>query len=161
LKEKDLYPILVKWFHKVLSQKFKNAKIEVYDTSQIELSRLLQKLKLQREFPEYLAYSIKVDITAIIKKTKDAELAFIECKLGNITLKDVSQLLGYSIVAKPYLSIIISPKTISRPLHHLLVIHRKYDVLHYEINKKIKIMKWNLSKNSIDHNCTLPPGEHI
>ena len=85
-------------------------------------------------------------------------LAFVECKLKSISLKDVSQIIGYSKVAKPVLSLIISPQGI-KYLNKLINIYRRYDILTYQDDLKVRIAKWNKSTKDIDVSTLLPHGE--
>lgn len=92
--------------------KNKDAKIYVDDTSRKALSRWLLEYKFYSLFPDYQTYEIEVDVAGVIECPGGAYLGFVECKLNRITLRDLSQLLGYSKVAKPLWSLIISPKGI-------------------------------------------------
>lgn len=66
--------------------------------------------------------------------------------MGEITLRDVSQLLGYSKVVNPGIAILISPESVSRSMHHLLHSYQRYDVLDYSLNRRIRICRWDLDK---------------
>lgn len=88
-------------------------------------------------------------LTGVILLNDKAELAFVECKLSKITLKDVSQLLGYSKVACPVHSFIISPKGMSNAVSYLLQTLRRYDILAYSENRKIRVGSWDESKGDI------------
>ena|SRR3990172_6185808 len=161
MQERQLYPSVISWFNEKLRNQYKRSEIAVFDTSRVNLWRFLRDQNLHALFPDYLTYEIRIDITAIIKSKTKAELAFIECKVGEITLRDVSQLLGYSRVANPVLSILLSPKSVSRSMHHLLKSYLRYDVLNYAPNRRIRICLWDQSKKEIDARHTLPPGEHV
>ena len=158
--EKDLYPLVKKWLRKFLKDRHRRSKVETYDTHNVSVSKFLLDKKLQTYFTELSAYDIKVDVTGIIISKKAAKLAFVECKIKPITLKDVGQILGYSRVANPAYSFIVSPKGLSSPLSILLRTFGRYDVLAYQDNKKIRIAKWNLNRMEIEYNSLLPPGEY-
>jgi hypothetical protein len=159
--EKELYPEVVKWLERYLKEKFSKAGIKAYDTSCQDLSDFLRRHKLHLFFPEFETYVIKVDITASLKHKDKCDLAFVECKLNPINLKDISQLLGYSKVVKPKYAFIISPTGISSPVNTLIKIYKRYDILEYSENLKIKIAQWNKTTQEIDISTLLPPGEHI
>lgn len=161
--EKEMYPEVASWLRKLLIQKYKKARITVDITPNIKLCYWLERKKLQNFFKEYISYDIKIDVVGAIIYDNKADLVFIECKRKSITLKDVAQLLGYSRVARPILSFIIFPGGLSRPLGFLLDIYGRYDILTYDkdLNRVIRIAKWNASKKSIDLSSITPPGYHI
>ena len=158
--EHELYPEIIKWFTKHLKGKHPKAEISAYDTSRQDLSEFLRRHKLHLFFPEFETYVIKVDIAASIKQKDKCDLAFVECKLNSINLKDISQLLGYSKVVKPKYSFVISPAGISSPVNTLIKIFKRYDVLEYAKGFKIKIAQWSKTTQEIDLSTLLPPGEH-
>ncbi len=160
-KESDLYPAVIKWFQTLLQEKYKRAIAHVFDTSHVSLWKFLKDNGYHKYFREYLTFEIQVDITGIVLRKTKAWMSFIECKLNPITLKDISQLLGYSKVARPFYSIIVSPKGISSPVNYLLKTFNRYDVLQYDTDKRIRIAKWDNLKNEIDVRSILPPGEHL
>ncbi len=148
MKELDLYPNIKKWLSKTLEQRFKkDYEIIVEDTHDIYLSDFLEYKKLTKYFPESSAYKIKTDITGIIKQSQKCELVFVECKVKPIKLLDVGQLLGYSLVAHPISSYLLSPSGISESLENLLNIYGRRDILYYDKNLFIQIGKWSLERN--------------
>jgi hypothetical protein len=155
---KDLYPDICKWFTRYLKDRIKRANIEVIDTHAINLSRLIIDRSLQSIFPQASSFDIKVDITALIEQKKQINLAFVECKLSPINLRDLGQILGYSRVAYPLYSFIISPEWISASLVNLFEVFGKYDILGYGSNKRIRIAKWNIARKEIDSETIIPPG---
>jgi len=158
--EQELYPEIIEWTTKYLQGKYRNAEIKAYDTSRQDLSEFLRRHKLHSFFPEFETYIIKVDVTAVIRHKDKCDLSFVECKLNPITLNDISQILGYSKVVKPKHSFIISPAGISAPVNSLIKIFKRYDILEYTKDAKIKIAQWNKTMQSIDISTLLPPGAH-
>lgn len=157
-----MYPDICLWFKKVLQNKFKNAMICVEDTSKKVLSKWLFEKGFHNYFPEYQTYEVEVDVTGIIVKSdKEAHLGFIECKLGKISLRDVSQLLGYSKVALPLYSIILSPKGVSESLNLLFNVARRNDILYYSADSHIFITRWQGDKKEIDFSTVIPKGVNI
>lgn len=159
--EHELYPEVIRWLERYLKDKHSRAEIKAYDTSRQDLSEFLRRHKLHSFFTEFETYVIKVDITAVIKDKNQCDLAFVECKLNPINLKDISQLLGYSKVVKPKYSFIISPGGISTPINTLIKIFKRYDILEYQKGFKIKIAQWNKETKEIDVATLLPIGEHL
>lgn len=160
-KEKEMYPEVQKWLEKLLKTKYKNKLIHVYDTHAQNLSSFLVEKKLHDFFPDYPSYEIKVDVTGVLREGNKAALAFVECKLQPITLRDISQLLGYSRVAKPLHSIILSPRDVSSSISYLFRTLRRYDVLYYDKEKKITIGMWSRGRKSIIPSSIIPKGEYL
>ncbi|MEM2555427.1 MAG: hypothetical protein QXD31_01110 [Candidatus Caldarchaeum sp.] len=160
-KETEMYPDVVRWFRKLLISKFPNWSISVYDTSKVMLSRFLFEKHFHTLFPHYQTYEIEVDITGLIRREDKARLSFVECKLNKINLRDVSQLLGYSKVAKPELSLILSPAGVSDSINFLFNVHRRDDILYYDNNRFIQIAKWIQTKQDIDYANLLPKGSQL
>lgn len=160
-KEQEMYPDVVKWLEDLLTNKFKGANIIVQETSKKILSRFLLEKGLHNQFPEYQTYEIEVDVTGIIQEQNVSHLAFVECKLGKITLRDISQLLGYSRVANPLLSIILSPKGLSNGINLLLSVHRRNDILRYSNDRFIHVATWVQSRQDIDMGSLFPRGSRL
>lgn len=95
-----MYPEVCAWLHDLLDAGFPRATVEVADTSRVILANYLEQRGLAALFPDCQTYEINVDVTGVVK-AKKPHLAFVECKLTPLTLRDMSQLLGYSKVAVP------------------------------------------------------------
>ena len=160
-EEKDMYPHVRDWLYGVLRSKFKGAKVRVDDTSNKVLSRWLFEHGYHKLLPEYSTYEIEVDVTGVIEKKSSASLAFVECKLKKITLKDLSQLLGYSKVAMPVISIIVSPAGVSDSLNLLFNVNRREDILTYNTGSKIFVGRWDAARKELDPSSMIPKGSHI
>lgn len=161
MSESDLYPPVCEWFRSRLSARFRGRTVEVYDTSRTTVSALINRRGYQALFPQSNAWDIHTDVTAmILGKTND--VAFVECKVGQLTLRDVGQLLGYSIVARPVVSVLLSPQAPSDPLATLLKVYGRYDVLEYgSRGDRIRVVRWDVDQRAIIPAETLPPGEHV
>ncbi|MEK9136928.1 MAG: hypothetical protein AAB393_07385, partial [Bacteroidota bacterium] len=101
------------------------------------------------------------DITGFIVLKDRIHLVFAEVKIAEIGLADVGQILGYSRVARPYLSMLVSLNGCSAPLESILVTYGRYDILEYQKGRMIKIAKWLPNRNDIDPKSILPRGESI
>lgn len=159
--EKEMYPDVCAWFKKTLLEKHEKSKIHIQDTSRKVLSKWLVEKGLHRLFPDYQTYEIEVDIIGIIEKDDKAFLGMIECKLNPITLRDLSQLIGYSKVALPLYSIILSPKGVSKSMHLLFNVSRRNDVLNYSTDRHIIIGKWSEQRKELDFSSIIPKGSKI
>ena len=127
--EKEMYPDIVQWLHPYLQHKYPKASISIYDTSREDLCEFLRRRNLSKHFPQSDTFVIKVDITGVIASGNLYRLAFIECKTNSISLRDISQLIGYSKVVIPAFAMIISPVGVSPPVNKLINIYRRYDIL--------------------------------
>ncbi len=159
--EKEMYQDIIDWLTSYLKRLHPKNEIKAFDTSRINLCEFIRRNKLGKYFPEFETYVIKVDITALIKSKDKYTLAFVECKLNSISLKDISQLIGYSKVVRPAFSIILSPAGISSPVNTLMNIYKRYDILTYWKDAKVRIAKWNRRTGDIDTATLLPHGEHF
>lgn len=158
--EKEMYPHVCTWLRTILNKKHKGAHIIVEDTSNKVLSNWLFDHNLHSYFRDYKSFEIEVDVTGIAITETKITLAFVECKLDKITLKDLSQLLGYSKVAAPSLSLILSPKGLSESMNLLLNVYRRYDILRYNVDKCIIVGKWDSQKMEPDISSLIPKDAH-
>jgi hypothetical protein len=161
MSEEELYPHVVKWLRQFLADRHRRSKIKVFDTSRRRLSRFLFEKGLDQFLPGSDAWDVQVDITGFIQSRKAMKLAFVECKLKRPSLKDLSQLLGYSIVAEPAYSFLLSPRPASDSLFRLLEIYEKLDLLEYGENKRIRILRWDIRRGEVDSTCVLPHGAYF
>ncbi|MBS7251984.1 MAG: hypothetical protein KIH08_15535 [Candidatus Freyarchaeota archaeon] len=156
--EKEMYPDIKEWLLNLLKSEYKKYDIKVYDTHAQILSKFLVQKNFHIYFPDFQSYEIKVDITGVIIKGDTAKLAFVECKLRPITLRDISQLIGYSKVANPIKAIILSPEDVSDPVSYLFRTLRRYDILAYNKNKVI-IGRWDENRKELITTSIIPKGE--
>ena len=82
---------------------------------------------------------IRPDIVGLIPAT--GELAFIESKVTNLSLREVGQLLGYCLVAQPRLAFLISTKPIDVHLAELIALHPS--LVEYGENRRIVLMHFD------------------
>ena len=157
--EKAMYPDVVMWLKRALHGMRPGADVKTYDTSAVALRRFLEAHGLQELFPQYQSYDIRVDVTGVVRTRQDASLAFVECKVKPITLRDLSQLLGYSRVARPIYSIIISPAGIGGAVSYLLKTCNRLDVLDYGPGRRLKLATWDAGRREISIPSIVPPGE--
>lgn len=155
-----MYKPVMAWLKNFLTERQPGYKVSVHDTSHKRLESLIREQGLQKAFPQHASYEFEVDITGILKRGKLVKLALVECKLKAITLKDIGQMLGYSIVAKPAYAFILSPDQLSTGLSQLLKVHERYGVLDYGAGK-IRVARWDAQRQEIISASILPPGEHF
>lgn len=150
--EIEMYPDIIIWLEKYLIDKFgkKAKKVIVLDTHDSDLSNFIINLEYQRFFPEFTTYKIRQDITGFIEYEDKVELVFVECKNGKLTLINLSQLIGYSCIALPILSILIAPQGMGTTLSKLLKSFNRIDILEFRPNRRIQVLKWDFNKKDID-----------
>ena len=136
--EAQLYEPISQWLEKALKTKgFKD--IRVHDTSSYYLGKWILRNDLAEQFEFCSKYGIKPDIVGFI--LDDKSIAFVEVKIGELTLKEVGQLLGYCLVANPKYAFLVSKEEPS--IHLAKIIQTNPDILKYTEEKKILIGKWD------------------
>jgi len=150
--EIEMYPDIILWLQKQLKGKYgkKAKKITVLDTHDSDLLNFIIKLKYQKFFPEFTTYKIRQDITGFIEYEDKVDLVFVECKNGKLSLINLSQLIGYSCIALPVISILIAPQGMGTTLSKLLTSFNRTDILEFRPNRKIQVLKWDYNKKDID-----------
>jgi type VI protein secretion system component VasK len=159
-REREMYSPVMAWFKRTLKGRYPRAVVETYDTSTVGLNRFLESQGLHHLFPQYQSYEISVDVTAVVRRSKSGLLGFVECKLNQISVRDLSQLLGYSRVAIPAYSIIVSPAGVTQAVHYLLNTFGRLDVLEYGGGHRVKVATWDSVREEISLPTLIPPGEH-
>ncbi|MHB8410960.1 MAG: hypothetical protein ACYDDI_03330 [Candidatus Acidiferrales bacterium] len=158
--ETALYPEVAAWLIRHLRGRYPKATVHAQDTHSMDLSAFLRRQNIHSQFKDYDAYEIQ-DITGIGQSPDDMRLAFVECKVGPITPRDVGQLLGYSLVARPEWSYLLSPAGASDRLNTLLVTFGRQDILNYSKNHAIRLASWNAGRKEVDLSTLIPRGSHI
>ena len=148
--ESDMYPDVCRWLKDFLTSRFQSADVDIYDLSQTPLSRFLRNYDKGEFPPEWVTWDIQVDVVGFIHQPQEiTSLAFVECKNNKLTLSHLSQLLGYSRIAHPQFSFLISPAGFSSTLISLLRDYQRHDVLeyHWENGKRprqVVIAEWDM-----------------
>lgn len=155
-RESDMYPAVCHWLTGFLQSRHRAAEIKVFDASRKSLARLIQETGLFRNLPaEWQSWDIYVDIVGFARTAAATRLAFVECKNEPVTLSHLSQTIGYSRVALPDYSIVISPQGASDTLRSLLVTFGRTDVLQYHARPgkmplSIAVGQWSETAGCID-----------
>lgn len=153
---KEIYPPVCLWLERFLQNRHPKAKIYVFDSSKRGVARIIEEKGLSANLPaEWQSWDIYVDVVGFACTEKQTFLAFVECKISFITLSHLSQLLGYSRVARPQYSIITSPKGASNSLISLLLTFGRTDVLKYhteqgKIPLSVAVSRWDENGNCLD-----------
>lgn len=147
--ESDMYPDVCCWLKDFLTSRFQSADVDVYDLPQTPISRFLKSYDKGKFPPEWVTWDIRVDVVGFIHQPQEiTALAFVECKNNKLTLSHLSQLLGYSRIAQPQFSFLISPEGFSSTLVSLLQDYQRHDVLEYHREsgrrpRQIVVAEWD------------------
>ena len=154
--EREMYPDVCRWLEEFLTNRVSNADVDVYDLSRTSLSRFLKTYNKGKFPSEWVTWDIRVDVVGFVHHSSElTALAFVECKNTNLTLAHLSQLLGYSRIAQPLYSFLISSAGISPALLSLLQNYQRYDVLeyHWEEGRKprnIIVAEWEKATRNLN-----------
>ena len=159
--EKDMYPDICQWLEDFLNNRFQQADVDVYDLSRTPISRFLSTYN-RGNFPgEWVTWNIKVDVVGFVHHAnKPTTLVFVECKNTSLTLAHLSQLLGYSRIAQPLYSFLISPIGFSSALVSLLQEYQRRDVLEYywesgKMPRQIIVAEWDITACNLNRHTMI------
>ena len=159
--EKDMYPDVRRWLEDFLKNRFQRADVDVHILSHTSISRFLSTYN-RGNFPEErVTWNIKVDIVGFVHHSnKPTDLVFVECKNTKLTVAHLSQLLGYSRIARPMYAFLISPVGFSSPLVSLLQVYQRHDVLEYHCEhgrmpRQIIVAGWDRIACNLDRNAMI------
>lgn len=154
--EQELYEPMSIWLNQYLKDKYKGYEVITLDTSTERLDRVLERQNVICE--QANGVDIQIDVLGIAKKKQETKLFFIEAKKTKLTLKDLGQLWAYCKLINPEEAFLLSSAGLGS-LNKLLISLAREDLLDYSIGKRIKKMKvgkWDVSKNSIDYGTLIP-----
>ena len=159
--EKDMYSDVRQWLENFLKDRFQQADVDVHILSHTSLSRFLSTYNQGDFHEEWVTWNIKVDVVGFVHQSnKPTTLAFVECKNIKLTLAHLSQLLGYSRIAQPLYSFLISPVGFSSALVSLLQEYQRRDVLEYHwepgrIPRQIIVSEWDIATCNLNRNTMI------
>lgn len=154
--EYELYEPMRSWLEQHIKDKYKGYEVMTRDTSQERLDRVLSRYDIVCETAN--GVDIQIDVLGIAKKKQDVKLFFIEAKKTRLTLRDLGQLWAYCKLIDPEEAFLLSSAGLGS-LNKLLNSFVREDLLDYGTGKKIKKMKvgkWDVSKNTIDFGTLIP-----
>ena len=154
--EKELYEPMRCWLEQYLIDKYKGYEIITINASQERLDRVLAKYDIVIEMAN--GVDIQIDVLGIARKKEMVKLFFIEAKKTNLTIRDLGQLWAYCKLVNPEEAFLFSSAGLGS-LNKLINSFRREDLLDFGEGKKIKkmrIAKWDVSKNTVDFNSLVP-----
>ena len=160
MKKQDMREHVRIWLERILTEHYRHMKVQVFDSHKTKLYKLISNLGLQKFFPQFNSWDMKVDITVFTVNKDNAYIALSGLKLEHLALADVGEFLGYTRVVNPILSILISPEPPVDPLITLLKDYGRLDLLQYGPHlRHIRIGKWDFTRNEVIPGSILPPGK--
>lgn len=154
--EEELYEPMRAWLEQYLKDYYKGHEIIAVDTHSERLDRALAKYNVVNEMAN--GVDIQIDVLGIAKKKDKNKLFFIEAKKTKLTLRDLGQLWSYCKLIDPEEAFLLTSADLGSLLK-LLVAFKREDLLDFGNGKKIKKMrvgKWDVSKNAPDLNSLIP-----
>ena len=159
--EKDMYPDVCQWLEVFLKDRFQQAQVEVHALPHTPISRFLRTYN-RGSFPgEWVTWNIKVDVVGFVHHPNlPTDLAFVECKNTKLTLAHLSQLLGYSRIARPLYSFLISSIGFSASLVSLLQHYQRRDVLEYhwepgKMPRQVIVAQWEMTTRTLNRHTMI------
>lgn len=158
--EYELYPPMCNWLYNYLCDKHKgrDCKIEVIDAHAVDLDSVLEKHGVIKDYPHIVGLQIQIDVLGIVKYKDNSEISFIEAKKTQLNLHDLGQLWAYCKLCNPSDAFLLSSVGLGN-IEKILKNLRREDMLDYgdgTIIKKMKVAKWDVSRNSIDFHTMIP-----
>jgi uncharacterized membrane protein (UPF0136 family) len=158
ISEDELYEPVKNWLHKYLIENTKSKFVKTFNGANETMAKLLIREGLTDGIENALFFDIKIDIFAVIEIKKKRRLVIVECKKDTMGLVHLGQLIGYSQIINPWLSILLSPTGITSGLNNFIVNHKMDRLMRYGEDGKIIICTWEIAKNAPDVFKTIPKG---
>lgn len=156
MKEEELYEPMRNWLEQYVKDKYQYYDVIAVDSHAERLDRVLEKFGIIKEMANGL--DIQIDVLAIAKRFNDVKLFFIEAKKTKLTIRDLGQLLIYCKLVDPDEAFLLTSADIGS-LNKLINVFHREDLLDFSDRGKIKKMrigKWDISKNSVDFVTLIP-----
>ena len=157
----NFYPDVCQWLKNFLKDRFRHAEIDVQILSHTPISRFLRTYNQDNFPPEWVTWNIKVDVVGFVHHSnKPTDLVFVECKNTKLTLAHLFQLLGYSRIAQPLYSFLLSPMGFSSQLVSLLQEYQRRDVLEYywedgRIPRRVIVAQWDRTTANLNRHTMI------
>ncbi len=159
-----MYPFVEQWLNAFLKERYPQRQASTLICNSQKLNAVVRRLGLTSLLPgEWQSWDVKVDIVGFAHDDRSIAIALVECKIKPVSLQYLSQIIGYSRVVKPDLSLILSPQGVSDPLKKLILNFGREDILeygdkHHQGPRKIVIARWDTNTNTPDYGSLIPAG---
>lgn len=148
------------WLQVYLEDKYKrqNCKVVVVDCHSVNLDAVLEQYDIIQYYPQAVGLKIEIDVLGMVIWKDKAEIYFIEAKKTQLTLQNLGQLLIYCKLCNPEEAYLLSSAGLGS-LNKVLNVLQRTDLLDFGSGKRIKKMKvakWDVSRNTIDNHSMIP-----
>lgn len=159
-REVELYSAMCNWLNIYLADKYKGSECEivVVDCHSVYLDTVLEKYGIVKYYPQVVGLKIEIDVLGMVIWNNKAEIYFIEAKKTPLTLPNLGQLLVYCKLCNPEEAYLLSSAGMGS-LNKVLMNLQREDLLDFgsgKTIKKIKVAKWDIARNTIDHHSIVP-----
>lgn len=152
------------WAAGFLRARARTCAVRVHDGSRTHVSELIARSPSAPAFPaESSSWQVRCDIVGLLTRRKAGYVCLVEVKSGAISVRDLSQVLGYCRVVRPVKAFLLSPAGAGRHLWRLVREHARYDLLEYDWPpgrqpRSIVVARWNTAANQPDPETVLCAG---
>jgi len=157
-KEFELYEPMRLWLQEYLEEKYIGWKITTIDSHARTLDTFLEETGVISKYPQTVGLDIQIDVLGILEKGTKTNIVFIEAKKTSLNLHDLGQLWAYCKLCDPLEAFLLSSKDLGS-LNKILNNLNRIDLLEFgdgKSIKKMKVGKWDITKNSIDYITLIP-----
>lgn len=157
-KESELYEPMRVWLQKYLEGKYNGWKITTIDSHARTLDSFLEENGVIANYPQSVGLDIQIDVLGILEKRLKTNIIFIEAKKTALNIHDLGQLWAYCKLCDPLEAFLLSSKDLGS-LNKIFNNLNRTDLLEFGDGKTIKRMrigKWDITRNSIDYNTLIP-----
>ena len=144
------------WLEQYMIDNYKGYEIITTDCHSERLDRVLAKYDIVKE--QTNGVDIQIDVLGIARKQGKVKLVFIEAKKTKLTLRDLGQLWAYCKLVDPEEAFLLTSADLGS-LRKLIAGFKREDLLDFgngKIIKKMKIGRWEVSKDRPDLSSFLP-----
>ena len=157
-KESELYEPMRVWLQKYLEGKYNGWKITTIDSHARTLDSFLEENGVIANYPQSVGLDIQIDVLGFLEKRLKTNIIFIEAKKTALNIHDLGQLWAYCKLCDPLEAFLLSSKDLGS-LNKIFNNLNRTDLLEFGDGKTIKRMrigKWDITRNSIDYNPLIP-----
>lgn len=157
-KEFELYEPMRKWLQQYLTDKYPKSKVITIDSHARTLDLFLEENGVIDFYSQTIGLDIQIDVLGIVIGRGMPQIVFIEAKKTQLNLHDLGQLWAYCKLCDPAEAFLLSSYGLGS-LNKILNNLSRTDLLDFGDGrriKKMKVAKWDITKNAIDYQTLVP-----
>ena len=157
-REIELYEPMRIWLQEYLEDKYRGAVIRTVDSHARTLDTFLESEGVISQYPQTVGLDIQIDVLGMVARGAKTDIVFIEAKKTKLNLHDLGQLWAYCKLCNPLEAFLLSSVDIGS-LNKVLNNLSRHDLLDIGDGRKIKKMrvgKWDLTRNAVDFTTIVP-----